>query len=183
MSETGDHERGKRRMLRILCGLAGACGLGIFAIGWLPGSEIYTDANDCFGRALGALAAHGGRHGCEPRYTLDHTELVLDEPLQWLALALVLAPGVLVWLRPRLRFALLWSALAVPCSYLGFVAWFDLKLFARTEALWPSQVFAPFAIGLLVMVLLVIPISCLVFAIHARARKSGARLPRARVVR
>lgn len=178
-------ERGKRRMLRILCGLAGACGLVILAIGGLPGREIYTDASNCFGHALAAFGAHG-RYRCEPHYTLDHTELVLDRPLQWLVLALLLAPGVLVWLRPKLRFALLWSVLAIPCGYLAVMAWLDLHLFARTVALWPWQVFELLALGLFVLVLLVIPIACIVFAVHARMRKpepppKGAS-PAARVV-
>jgi hypothetical protein len=163
-------ERDKRRMLRILCGLAGACGLVILAIGGLPGREIYTDVNNCFGRALGAFGTHG-RHHCESHYTLHHTELVLDGPLQWLAIALLLAPGVLVWFRPKLRLALLWSMLAIPCGYLAVMASLDLHLFERTVALWPSQVFGPLALGLFVLVLLVIPISCIVFAVYTRMRK------------
>lgn len=163
-------ERGKRRMLRILCGLAGACGLVILAIGGLPGRKIYTDANNCFGHALAALGAHG-RYRCEPHYTLDHTERVLDGPLPWLTLALLLPPGVLVWFRPKLRFALLWSVLAIPCGYLAVLASLDLHLFARTVALWPWRVFEPLALGLFALVLLVIPISCLVFAVYTRIRK------------
>lgn len=186
-NETVDRERGKRLMLRILCGLAGACGLGIFAMGALPGLEIYTDVNDCVGHALAGLAAHGGGRPCESHYTLQHTERVLDTPLQWLAIALLLAPGVLVWLRPKLRFALLWSVLAIPCGYLAVMASFDLHLFERTVALWPLNVFEPLALGLFVLLLLVIPIACLVFAIYTRRRKPGSPpggvLPSARVVR
>lgn len=110
---------------------------------------------------------------------------MLDEPLQWLAITLLLAPGVLVWLWPKLGLALLWSALAIPCSYLALVAGFDLHLFARTVTLWPQRVFGALALGLVVLVLLVMPISCLAFAVYTRTRKPPPEsgLPVARVVR
>lgn len=179
-----DVNRAKRGMLRVLCGLAAVLGAGMFAVGWLPGTDVYRDGNNCFGRALAGVFVHGGSGDCDSRYVLSHTERVIEHASTWLALGLMLVPGILVWIKPRLRFALLWSLLAIPSGALALASSFDLHLFEQTVTLWPAQVFALLGLSLFTLLLLVIPAACTVFAYVTRTKPPAPPdLPVARVIR
>jgi hypothetical protein len=178
-----DRDVAKRRMLRTVCVVAGALGVGMLALGALPGFAVYADSANCFGRAFAGVFSHGHASPCESSYVLHHTERVIDEPLSWLALVGILGFGVLVWVRPKLRFALLWSLATVGLGALAVVASFELHLFDRVVQLWPSQVFGLLAVALIFLLIAFVPAACAVFLWIYRTRPTPPpELPRATVV-
>lgn len=166
-----ERDRAKRRLLRALCVIAWALGAGMFALGWLPGTEIYEDANNCAGHAFDGWFVDVRPASCTPHYVLASTARVLDTRLQWLSLALMLAPGAFVWWKPKLGLALLWSVLAIPTVILAMFVWLDLYLLERTVSLWPRDVFAVLASALVILLVAGVPIACAVFAYVIRTRK------------
>ncbi len=178
-----ERDDSKRRLLRAICLIAGALGVGMLGLGALPGLEVYEDTRNCLGQAFAGVFSHGGGSSCEPNYVLDHTERVLQEPLAWLALLAMMSFGVVVWLRPKLRFALLWSLVTVGLASLALVAMFDLRLFTHTVPLWPSRVFAILALALFFLLIAALPVACAAFAwLHRTRPAPPPELPRATVV-
>ncbi|MDQ3367647.1 MAG: hypothetical protein M3680_19675 [Myxococcota bacterium] len=179
-----ERDDSKRRLLRTVCLIAGALGVAMLGLGALPGLEVYADARNCLGHAFAGVFSHGGSSSaCEPHYVLDHTERVLAEPLAWLALIAIVGFGVLVWFRPKLRYALLWSLVTIGLGALALVAMFDLRLFEHTVALWPSRAFGVLALALFFHLIAVVPIACACFAWLTRTRpEPPPELPRATLV-
>ncbi len=100
-------------------------------------------------------------------------------------LFVLLAPGVLIWRKPRIAFALLWSLWAIGAGTVGFLATFDLGNWSgKTVELWPMYAFGIVIFGLLLLLIALLPIACGVFAWVTRNRpEPPVVLAPARVVR
>jgi hypothetical protein len=131
--------------LAVVAWIAIALGMLAFVAGFLPGRDIYADANDCVGHAFAtAFSWHeGGHHAseCTRRFVLVATESAGG---WWLAalLAPILLGAVAVWRRPRTIVAVAWILLSYAAAVAVFMATFDLDLFAEKHVLlrWPAYV-------------------------------------------
>jgi hypothetical protein len=165
-----DDEWVKARLLRGIVLAAMALGAAAVVLAMFPGVKMYERFHDGW-KFMGTRSA-------------------AEHPWWMLASGIVmLAPGVLVWLRPQLSYACLWSMIAFGTTLLWFVATIDhngraVQWWFRTVELWPATWFG-YAIVLLVGGLVVaLPMFCGVFALvtHRRER-ARPQLPVARVVR
>ena len=174
------------RVLRVVAlAVIVVCGLAM-VIGLLPGTEIYRDANDCFGHALGSLfSAHGGGGHCEAHYKLIGTRPAGGGELI-LALTPVVLGGLAVRRWPRPLVAGLWPVGAFVLLVIGVVITFDLDLFSLEHKvpLWPSYVVSAL-LGLIALVMMVLVVAMPIIGIRrALARRRAARevMPEARVI-
>lgn len=178
----------RRKLLRTFCLIAGGLATAALILGFLPGTETYRDTNDCFGNALGGLfsAHHGRRPPCESHYVYVATTPVVAH-WNWLLgfLFMLFAPGILIWRKPRIAFALLWALWAIGAGTVGFLASFDLGDWSvKTVELWPIYAFGVVMFGLLLLLIALLPIACGVFAWVTRNRpEPPVVLAPARVVR
>jgi hypothetical protein len=156
-------------------------------VGMLPGTEIYRDANDCFGQALGQLfSAHGGGHGrCEAHYVHVGTERAGG---WWMILALlpVALGGLAVRRWPRIWVALLWPLGAFVLLVIGILLALDIEIFSLTHKvmLWPAKTVGIVltAIGFIMLELFVEMLIVGIWRLYARRRAARDALPEARVV-
>lgn len=176
------------RVLRVVAlTVCALCGVAM-VVGWLPGIEVYRDANDCFGRALGALfSAHGGggRSPCEHHYVYVETRLAGGWGLM-AALAPVVLGGLALWRWPKLWIAWVWPVLMFVLLVVSVVLTLDFDIFGTEHKvpLWPSYVVSTMMalIAIVFVVLIVtVPIVALV-RLRARRRAARERIPEARVV-
>lgn len=139
-----------------------------FVIGFFPGIEVYRDD-----------------HFVETRAVVEHWNYFLG------ALVILLGPGAVVWMRPRMAYALLWSMWSIGLAMVLFVATFELgDLSTRTVALWPAGVFGVLVFALLFLLIAVVPVACGVLWWITRERAASptgdkplrVALPVARVV-
>jgi hypothetical protein len=131
-----------------------------FIIGFFPGIEVYHD--DAF---------------IKTRAVVEQWNWFLG------ALVILLAPGVAVWMRPRMSYALLWSMWSIAVAMIMFVATFDLNDFAvRNVPLWPAEVFGVLMFALLFLLIAVVPVACGVLWWITREKPLRVELPIARVV-
>jgi hypothetical protein len=97
----------------------------------------------------------------------------------------VLAPGMLVWRKPTLERALLWSLLTL-LSSIALLVITVVPLDAPhiyTVHRWPAHVFAGIATTFVANLILTLPLGCLGFAIATRKRPPPKpEFPRARVI-
>jgi hypothetical protein len=148
-------------VLRGLVSAAAVLAVSAFIIGFFPGVEVYHD--DVF---------------IETRAVVEQWNWFLG------ALVILLAPGALLWMRPRMSYALLWSMWSIAVAMIMFVASFDLGDFAvRTVALWPAGVFGVLMFALLFLLIAVVPVTCGVLWWITRERPLRVELPVARVIR
>ena len=162
------------------------CGLAMI-VGWFPGTEVYRDTHDCFGRALGALfSAHGGGGGtCEPHYVHVRT----DRAGSWqlvLALTPVVLGGLALWRWPRLWIAFVWPLVTFSTLVIGFAVTFHIDFFSLEHkvSLWPTYVVSSL-LGLAGLLLLALLLAAPVVGFvrwRERVRAARERLPIARVV-
>jgi hypothetical protein len=147
-------------VLRGLVASAVAIAATAFTIGFFPGIEVYHA--DVF---------------IKTRAVVEQWNWFLG------ALVLLLAPGVVVWMRPRISYALLWSMWSIAVAMIMFVASFDLgDLAVRTVALWPAEVFGVLMFALLFLLIAVVPVACGVVWWVTREKPMRVELPIARVV-
>lgn len=168
-------------------GLIALCAIAM-VLGWLPGTEVYRDSNDCFGRALGALfSAHGGgaHSSCESQYVLVRVERAGG----W-ALMASLAPVVLGalavwrWPRPLVAWLLAFGTFAVLAVAIAATFDLDLSLVEHHAALWPSYA-VTVIVGVLAVILMVLFVAMPIIGVvrrRARRRAEEERLPVAKVV-
>ena len=161
---------------KILRGIAIAiAGLGTIAIvfGFLPGVDVYRDTSDCFGHAFASLFSHASSRGCQSSWHFVETRSVVDQPL-WMTLyfAVLMAPGLLVWRFPQLKFLLVWSLIAIGSTFLTIVATFDLGSWSeRTVQLWPVYVFGVAVTIMLSALIVGLPVFCAIYAFVTRTRR------------
>lgn len=177
-----------RSALRVTAfGVIALCGIAM-VLGWLPGTEVYRDSNDCFGRALGALfSAHGGgaRSSCESHYVLVRVERAGGWALMAALLPVVLgAIAVQRWPRPLIAWLLAFGTFAVLA--IAIAVTFDLDLFSLEHevALWPSYAVTAI-LGVLALILLLLFVAMPIIGFvrwRARRRAEAERLPVAKVV-
>ena len=151
---------GKRWMLRGGVALTLALAAAAFVLGFFPGIEIYR-----------------GTDFVETRQVVERWNWCLG------ILLLLVAPGIVVWARPRIAYALLWSLWTIASSVIVFLATFDLGDWSvRTVELWPMHVFGLVIFALLFTIIAVIPIGCAVYWWVTRERPFRPVLPVARVI-
>ena len=136
--------------------------LGVLACGFgtLPGTRVYDDVNNCFGKGIGSLFLPG-HNEC----TTSYTKLVAERPAGGApliyAMAFVLGYGVLLWLFPRRWVAVGWPVIALGAGLGFFAGTFELDLLGETVTLWPSTVTNVLLGTDLVLIFLVTPIVAL----------------------
>jgi hypothetical protein len=151
------------RRLRRIVHLVLALGLVAAVLGFFPGSRVYDDANNCFGRALASLGMTEPRHDdC----TASYTKLKAIQPAGgWPVVGFVLAValgGAIVHRKPRRAYAFAWTIWTGLIAVALIFVMFDLHIFEHVVILWPTRV-VQFAIGtLLVLVMLATPLVALV---------------------
>lgn len=151
----------QRTMLRILAALAATIAAIAFVFGFFPGVEVYR--NDVF---------------IETRPVVDHWNWLLG------VLVIYLAPGALVWRKPRIGFALLWSLWTMTITVLVFVATFDLGDWTlQTVVLWPQALFGYLMFALVFVLIAIMPVACAVLWWVTRDRPVRPSLPTARVLK
>jgi|MudIll2142460700_1097286.scaffolds.fasta_scaffold25913_2 hypothetical protein len=150
-----------RTMLRILVVVALCLGTAGFVLGFFPGYEVYR--RDVF---------------IETRDVVEHWNMFLG------MLVLYLAPGAIIWRKPSIGYALVWSLWTMAVTMVVFVATFDLGDWSvRTVHLWPYSLFTFLMLALVFLLIAVIPIACGVFWWVTRDRVQPPALPTARVVK
>jgi hypothetical protein len=153
---------GRRLLLRILVALAFILAAFAFVLGFLPGAHVY-------------------------RYDVFVETVDVVESWNWFLgyLVLLLAPGVVVWRRPRIAFALAWSLWTVGVTVLLLVATFDFGDWSVRHVVLPAQqVFGYTMAALLGHLILVVPVACAIAWWFTRERpEPPVTLPMARVVR
>ncbi|MBA3501263.1 MAG: hypothetical protein M4D80_25090 [Myxococcota bacterium] len=156
-----------RTMLRVLVAIAATIAATGFVFSFFPGLEVYRITS---GRSE----------------TLYVDTLPVVEHWNWLlgVLVILLAPGAVIWRKPRISYALLWSLWAIAVATLVFVATFQLGDWGvRTVALWPHAVFGFLMSGLLFLVIAIVPIACGAYWWMTRERPVRPMLPVARLVK
>ena len=150
-----------RLLLRSLIAIAATIATTAFVFGFFPGVEVYR--KDLF---LGT------------RPVVEHWNWLLG------ILVIYLAPGALIWRRPRISLALLWSMWTIAVTVVLFVATFDLGDWSvQIVQLWPSAVFGYLMSALLLLLIAVVPVACGVFWWVHRERPTPPALPTARLVK
>lgn len=166
-----DDERVKARILRSIVLAAFAVGLAAVVLALLPGVEVFTERDD--------------------GHRVVATRSAAEYPLWMLVWGIaVLAPGALVWFRPRLTYACLWSMCALFATAMWFVVTSDPVVgrrgleWQRVVELWPATWWG-YAMVLLVGGLIVaLPVFCGAFALVTGHRDGvRAQLPTARALR
>jgi hypothetical protein len=165
--------------LRRIAHLVVAIGLVVMAVGFLPGERVYSDSNNCFGRAVVGFEHPSSE--CTSRYDqLDETRLAGGVPLV-LYIVSALAPAILIQAEPRRRRGwhwLLWSLLTgVGGLAVLFLLTFHLDLFAHTVQLWPQTIVIAGTLAIMALLLLALPLVLLL------TRDGPAEPPEARVHR
>ncbi|MDB4960956.1 MAG: hypothetical protein JWP01_955 [Myxococcales bacterium] len=166
-------------MLRRLVLVLVACGALASALGFAPSVELYEDSNACIADPIVHMfmfAPFGGhldavdQKPCEENWVLTETRTPVDSPLaNAFYVAIVLLPGLLVWFRPRLLFALLWSAWALGVTYVMLAATFNLRnLFKHAVHSPLAHAFDAAAATVLVGVTVVVPVGWMIFALVTR---------------
>ena len=132
-----------------------AIGLVAAVIGLFPGTRVYDDANDCFGRALAGLATTEHHHDdCTPAYTvLKATQPAGGWPVVGFVLAVALG-GAIVYRKPRRAYAFAWTIWSGLSAVALIFVMFDFHLFEHVVILWPTYV-TQFAIGMLLVLVMV----------------------------
>lgn len=180
-------DRLQTRLLRALVLAATVLGVAAAILGFVPSVDVYEDSSDCFGRALSSLfAMHGGAGACESTWEPVATRSAAEQPAEMAAYFLTLvAPGLVVWRRPRAAYALAWTLFAMVATFAMIVLTFELfgGWGVRTVERWPAQLYGAVSSALLIELIVVIPLACVVLAIVARLRPRPPALPEARVVR
>lgn len=150
-----------RRMLRTLIAIVATVAATAFVVGFFPGAVLYR-----------------GDELIGTRAVVEHANWLLG------VLALYLVPGAVIWRRPRIAHALLWSMWSVALTVLVVIATFDHSdLAPGMIMLWPSVVFGYLMSSLLFLLIAVMPIACGVSWWLARTRTARPVFPRARVVK
>ena len=151
-------------VLRVLVAIIVTLAAMAFVFGFFPGIEVYR--RESF---------------VETRAVIEHWNWFLG------ILVLLLVPGAVVWTRPRIAYALLWSMWTIGLSMVVFLATFDLgepgAWTTRTVALWPHAVFGLLMFAVLFLIIAVVPIACAVLWWITRERPVTITLPTARVIR
>jgi hypothetical protein len=177
----------RTRFLRVSVLVIVVLGAAAIVISMIPSVEVYKDANDCFGHALGRVfSAHGGgRSSCESSWVLVDTRPPANVASMLSYLAIVLAPAMVIWKWPRLGFAVAWSPWTMVASVVMILSTFELfgDFALRTKQLPLAHVFDWVMVVLLVGLMLVIPVATLVIGIATRKRPPPPPVfPTARVV-
>jgi len=148
-------------MLRCGVALTIALAVAAFILGFFPGVDVYR-----------------GNDFIETRQVVERWNWSLG------ILVLLVAPGIVVWARPRIAYALLWSLWTIASSVIVFLATFDLGDWSvRTVELWPVKLFGLIIFSLLFTIIAVIPIACAVYWWVTRERVRRIELPTARVIK
>jgi hypothetical protein len=188
------HDPAKARLLRTACAVVAAMAVALVMLSTMRGSQVYRDRNACGARAWTALSfEHRAQVACEPDWAFVGTERVADPLATAAFLALLLLPGLLVWYRPRISFAILWAFADLAIAWLVFLWTFRVDDWAasmRTVELWPAQLYGAILVALLASVIAILPIACGVYALLARFTRAPveeelpppAPLPAARIV-
>jgi hypothetical protein len=176
-----------RRLLRGIVLLATLLGVAAAVLAFVPAVEVYEDGGDCFGHALASLFALDGAAGrCESAWVYVGTRTAAEHPAQMAAYFLVvIAPGLVVWRRPRPALALAWTIAVVIATFVMVVVTFELfgDWGVRTVALAPARLYGGAASALLVLLIVILPVACAVLAIAGRRRPHLPELPEARALR
>jgi hypothetical protein len=140
------------KALRAVVLVMTALTLVAIVIGMLPGHEVYENGILVERRAAGG--AGFSMFAC------------------WLV-----APGLVVWLHPRLRFALMWTTLAWigGVMLVGASMSFDFSFDRTYVQLWPSTAMHYVMVPVLVTILIGIPIAALIYRIAAHLADEKAR--------
>jgi cellulose synthase/poly-beta-1,6-N-acetylglucosamine synthase-like glycosyltransferase len=150
-----------RLMLRTLIAIAATLATMAFVFSFFPSVEVYRNEE-----LLGTRAV------------VEHANWLLG------LLVIYLAPAALIWKRPQLPYALLWSIWTVIVTAVAYMATFDLGNWSvHTVQLWPAAVFGYLMSALLVLLIIVVPVACGVFWWIKRARPPRPTLPTARLVK
>jgi hypothetical protein len=165
-----DDERTKARVLRIIVVVAMSLGAAAVVLAMLPGVEVWAGGSVGWRRIDARSAA--------------------EHPWWMLAWGIVmLGPGVLVWFRPQLTFACLWSMIAFGATAMWFVATNDMpgrntSMYMRYVDLWPSRWFGYIVVIVVGGLVVALPMFCAAFAVIT-GRRDGVRatLPTARIHR
>jgi hypothetical protein len=186
--DAGRREHLKAKLLRGTAIVLGALAVLAAILCCVPSVEVYEDRSDCFGHALGSLFAfeHGHRGPCVQSWSYVETRTPVDHPFGMAVYFMLLAvPALVVWQRPRLRFAIVWTVFTVAATFAMVVATFELfgDWGKRTVDLWPAQLFAGVATALVGSLIIVVPLGCLVFHVVTRTRMPRPPgLPEARLI-
>jgi hypothetical protein len=167
-----DDERTKARILRGIVAAVLGLGLLAFVLALMPAIEVWKDMGPDFGwRRVDARSA-------------------AEHPASMIVWGLfVVGPGVLVWFRPRLTFACLWSLIALGATTMWFVVTADMPgylptIYVHYVSKWPAQAFDLVVVFLVGSIVVALPVFCGAFAfITGRLETVAATLPAARVVR
>ena len=155
-----DRDAARQKLLRILVAVAVVLGAAAFLLGRLPGLDIYR-----------------GETYVETRPIVEQWNWFLG------FLVGMLAPGFVVWRRPRLAYALLWSLWVVAFVAVVLVATFDLGNWdVRVVVLPAHAVFVRVMWSLLAHLIAIVPLACGVFWWVTRDRPAAPPLPTARVI-
>ncbi|MCW5801446.1 MAG: hypothetical protein KIT31_03475 [Deltaproteobacteria bacterium] len=165
----------KARILRGIVLAAFGVGLAALVLALLPGVEIFAERSD------------GNRVAWRPVGTRSAAEHPLGMLVWGVA---VLAPGALVWFRPRLTYACLWSMCALVATTMWFVVTTDPvptrhgSQWLRVVELWPATWWGYTIVLLIGGLVVALPVFCGAFA-FVTGRRDGVRpqLPAARVLR
>lgn len=150
-----------RTLLRALIAISATIAAMAFVFCFFPGMEVYR--HEVF---------------IETRPVVEHWNWLLG------ILVIYLAPGAIVWQKPRIAYALLWSMWTIAVTVLVFVATFDLGDWSvHTIVLWPQAVFGYLMFALVFLLIAVVPIACGVYWWATRERAPGPTLPVARLVK
>ncbi|MEO8706520.1 MAG: hypothetical protein ABI867_41225, partial [Kofleriaceae bacterium] len=182
-------DRVKRKLLRVTAVVLGVVAVAAAILCFVPSVEVYRDASDCFGNALGSLVTiehHAHREPCAQRWVLEGMRTPVAHQLGMAAYFLLLGvPGLLVWRLPRLRYVMVWTLYAVGSTFAMIVATFELfgDWGKRTVDLWPAQLFFVLASSLVAALIVILPIGSLVVHLVTRTRAAKpVTLPEARVL-
>ncbi|MEO8846552.1 MAG: hypothetical protein ABI591_10745 [Kofleriaceae bacterium] len=155
-----DRRQRAARAIRIYVLVIGAAALVAAILGIVPSIEIYRAQHDCFGQAIIGLLEFKPVESCAPAWVLVETRSVFALQSGDVGLAaVVLVPGVLVWLRPRWRSAFLWPVLGFGAAILLMWATFSFDFGRRSVDLLPAVIFWNLASAIALAILALIPIS------------------------
>ncbi len=133
------------------------------------------------------LAAAAFMFGVMPGYELrsGDTYPAISRP-QWLLgfFVLLLAPGIAIWRKPTIGYALCWSLWGMALTVTTLVATYGVDQWRHVAAvLWPARAFAIAVLALVGLVIGLVPIATGVCWWLTRDKVVPPTLPRARVVK
>jgi len=162
-------DRLRARLLRGFVLATTLLGLVMIVLGAVPSVEVYHDANGCNFVALPIrlLATGPSSLECTASWVLVEMRPPVPNPIaSAVVTAIAIAPGAIIWWKPKLPIALTWMVVGLVSRIATWWVTFDMSgLFARTVRTPLAWAYEIADVALAVVLIAGVPVFCAIVAL------------------